>query len=116
MNTNDDDLFEQMKGKKNEKSISKVEKFGFDYYKILDIDRDASIEDIKKKSRKLLAKFHPDKYKDLPEKERQMKAKQFQLVQEAGKILSDPSAKKIYDLEQKTIKSKDFQNQKNTFE
>jgi hypothetical protein len=45
-----------------------------------------------------------------------MKAKQFQLVQEAGKILSDPNAKKIYDLEQKTIKSKDFQNQKNTFE
>jgi len=116
MNTNDDDLFEQMKGNKNEKSINKVEKFGFDYYKILNVDRDTSIEDIKKKSRKLLAKYHPDKHKDLPEKERQMKAKQFQLVQEAGKILSDANAKKIYDLEQKTIKSKDFQNQKNTFE
>ena len=116
MNTNDDDLFEQMKGNKNEKSINKVEKFGFDYYKILDVDRDTSIEDIKKKSRKLLAKYHPDKFKDLSEKERQMKAKQFQLVQEAGKILSDPGTKKIYDLEQKTIKSKDFQNQKNTFD
>ena len=116
MNTNDNDLFEQMKGNKNEKSINKVEKFGFDYYKILNVDRDTSIEDIKKKSRKLLAKYHPDKYKDLSEKERQMKAKQFQLVQEAGKILSDPNTKKIYDLEQKTIKSKDFQNQKNTFE
>ncbi len=116
MNTNDDDLFEQMKGKKNEKSINKVEKFGFDYYKILDVDRDCNIEDIKKKSRKLLAKYHPDKYKDLSEKERQIKAKQFQLVQEASKILSDPSAKKIYDLEQKTIKSKDFQNQKNSFD
>jgi curved DNA-binding protein CbpA len=116
MNTNDDDLFEQMKGNKNEKSINKVEKFGFDYYKILDVDRDTSIEDIKKKSRKLLAKFHPDKFKNLSEKERQMKAKQFQLVQEAGKILSDPSTKKLYDLEQKTIKSKDFQNQKNSFE
>jgi curved DNA-binding protein CbpA len=116
MNTNDDDLFEQMKGNKNEKSINKVEKFGFDYYKILDVDRDTSIEDIKKKSRKLLAKYHPDKFKDLSEKERQMKAKQFQLVQEAGKILSDPSTKKMYDLEQKTIKSKDFKNQKNSFE
>ena len=116
MNTNDNDLFEQMKGNKNEKSINKVEKFGFDYYKILNVDRDTSIEDIKKKSRKLLAKYHPDKFKDLSEKERQMKAKQFQLVQEAGKILSDPNTKKIYDLEQKTIKSKDFQNQKNTFE
>jgi preprotein translocase subunit Sec63 len=69
MNTNDDDLFEQMKGNKNEKSINKVEKFGFDYYKILNVDRDTSIEDIKKKSRKLLAKYHPDKHKDLPEKE-----------------------------------------------
>ena len=34
----------------------------------------------------------------------------------AGKVLTDESAKKVYDLEQKTIKSKDFVGQKNSFE
>ena len=49
---------------------------------------------IKKKYRKLLAKYHPDKYKDFPEKDRRTKDKQFQLVQMAGKVLTDESAKK----------------------
>jgi len=124
MNNIDDDLFEKMKGNKSSKnatnntnsSVNKLEKVGFDYYKILDIDKDTPIGDIKKKYRKLLAKYHPDKFKHLSEKESKMKEKQFQLVQMAGKILTDEDTKKIYDLEQKTIKSKNFQSQKNSFE
>ncbi len=122
MNTPDDaDLFEQMKGNKTDKTDksttnNKVEKFGFDYYKILNCEKDTNIVDIKKKYRKLLAKYHPDKYKNLPEKERQYREKQFQLIQMAGKVLTDESAKQVYDLEQKTIKSKNFQLQKNSFE
>lgn len=120
-NIDDADLFEQMKGNKKEENIKdekshKIDKYGFDYYKILDIDKDTNINDIKKKYRKLLAKYHPDKYKNLSDKERQVKEKQFQLVQMAGKILTDEDAKKVYDLEQKTIKSKNFQAQKNSFE
>lgn len=115
MNTDDNDLFEQMKGEKSN-TPHKIEKFGFDYYKILDVDKDTITTDIKKKYRKLLAKYHPDKYKNLSEKDKQMKAKQFQLIQMAGKILSDEDTRKIYDLEQKTIKSKNFQSQKNSFE
>ena len=115
MNSDDNDLFEKMKGGKSNIS-HKVEKFGFDYYKILDVDKDTTTADIKKKYRKLLAKYHPDKYKNLSEKEKQMKEKQFQLIQMAGKILSDEDTRKIYDLEQKTIKSKNFQSQKNSFE
>jgi curved DNA-binding protein CbpA len=123
MNIDDNELFEKMTGSdKKEKSEKieneklKVEKFGFDYYKILSVDRDTNINDIKKKYRKLLAKYHPDKYKNLPEKERHMTEKQFQLVQIAGKVLTDEDAKKMYDLEQKTIKSKSFVNQKSSFE
>jgi len=123
MNIDDNELFEKMTGSdKKEKSEKiendklKIEKFGFDYYKILSVDRDTNINDIKKKYRKLLAKYHPDKYKNLPEKERHMKEKQFQLVQMAGKVLTDEDTKKMYDLEQKTIKSKSFINQKNSFE
>lgn len=123
MNIDDNELFEKMIGSdKKEKSEKieneklKVEKFGFDYYKILSVDKDTNINDIKKKYRKLLAKYHPDKYKNLPEKERQMKEKQFQLVQIAGKVLTDEDSKKMYDLEQKTIKSKSFVNQKSSFE
>jgi curved DNA-binding protein CbpA len=137
MNTSDfiddNDLFTQMKEKKSDNKndnkndnkkekdkkssdVKKVEKLGFDYYKILGVDKDTSISDIQKKYRKLLAKYHPDKYKDLPEKERKGKETQFQLVQMAGKILTDEDAKKVYDLEQKTIKSKDFVSQKNSFD
>jgi curved DNA-binding protein CbpA len=101
---------------REENNIKRVEKNGFDYYKILGVDKDTNINDIKKKYRKLLAKYHPDKYKDSTEKERKTKEKQYQLVQMAGKVLTDESAKKVYDLEQKTIKSKDFVGQKNSFE
>jgi len=122
----DNELFKQMKQKKNNDNVSqdskddtnvrKIEKNGFDYYKILGVDKDTSINDIKKKYRKLLAKYHPDKYKEYSEKDRKTKEKQYQLVQIAGKVLTDESAKKVYDLEQKTIKSKDFSTQKNSFE
>jgi len=130
-NIDDSTLFEQMKQKtsknnnssdrdnnkdKEDNNIKRIEKNGFDYYRILGVDKDTNINDIKKKYRKLLAKYHPDKYKDLPEKDRKTKDKQFQLVQMAGKVLTDESAKKVYDLEQKTIKSKDFVGQKNSFE
>jgi hypothetical protein len=50
MNTDDNDLFEKMKGGKSNIS-HKVEKFGFDYYKILDVDKDTTTADIKKKYR-----------------------------------------------------------------
>lgn len=126
----DFELFNKMKEKRSEKNndekehkkdkkssdVKKLEKNGFDYYKVLGIDKDASISDIQKKSRKLLAKYHPDKYKDLSEKERKTKEIQFQLVQTASKILTDEESKKVYDLEQKTIKNQDFKYQKNTFD
>ena len=88
MSFTEDDLFKQMKGEKGDKpnrenreentGSTKLDKFGFNYYKILDVDKDTSISDIKKRYRKLLAKYHPDKFTSLTDKERKLKEKQFQ--------------------------------------
>jgi len=63
-----------------------------DYYKILEIDRNASAEDIKKAYRKLARKYHPDLNPN--DKEAETKFKQ---VNEANEVLSDPEKRKKYD-------------------
>ncbi len=63
-----------------------------DYYKILGISKDASEKDIKKAYRKQARKFHPDVN---PNDE--SAKKQFQRVNEANEVLSDPVKRKKYD-------------------
>lgn len=63
-----------------------------DYYKILEIDRNASDEDIKKAYRKLARKLHPD----INPNDANAKAR-FQRVNEANEVLSDPEKRKKYD-------------------
>lgn len=63
-----------------------------DYYKILEIDKSASQEEIKKAYRKLARKYHPD----LNPKDKDAKAK-FQQINEANEVLSDPEKRKKYD-------------------
>ncbi len=63
-----------------------------DYYKILEVDRNATQDDIKKSYRKLALKYHPDKNKDNPESE-----DKFKEVAEAYSILSDTDKKSQYD-------------------
>jgi len=58
------------------------------YYKLLDVDKDASAEEIKKAYRKKAIKEHPDKGGD-PEK--------FKEISLAYQVLSDPNKKQIYD-------------------
>jgi len=60
-----------------------------DYYKILDVSKSASQEDIKKAYRKLAHKYHPDK----PGGDE----KKFKELNEAYQILSDPKKKAQYD-------------------
>lgn len=59
-----------------------------DYYKILGVDRTAADADIKKAFRKLASKHHPDKGGDKVE---------FQRIQEAYSVLSDPQKRAHYD-------------------
>lgn len=63
-----------------------------DYYKILGLDKNASIADVKKAYRKLARKHHPD----LNPNDKEAQAK-FQQINEANEVLSDPEKKKKYD-------------------
>jgi curved DNA-binding protein len=63
-----------------------------DYYKILEIDKSASTDDIKKSYRRLARKFHPDLNPN--NKEANQK---FQQINEAHEVLSDPEKRKKYD-------------------
>ncbi|KAG2407851.1 hypothetical protein LR48_Vigan01g266700 [Vigna angularis] len=66
---------------------------GVDYYKILQVDKNATDEDLKKAYRKLAMKWHPDK-NATNKKEAETKFKQ---ISEAYEVLSDPQKRAIYD-------------------
>ena len=61
-----------------------------DYYRILDIGRNASQAEIKKAHRKLSAKYHPD---NAGERSRE----QFDRVQEAFAVLGNEEKRRAYD-------------------
>jgi curved DNA-binding protein len=63
-----------------------------DYYKILGVDKNAKPEDIKSAYRKLARKHHPDLNPNDKEAH-----KQFQQINEANEVLSDPEKRKKYD-------------------
>ena len=58
------------------------------YYDILGVSENASPDEIKKAYRKLASKHHPDKGGD---------TLQFQNIEEAYRILSDPAQRQQYD-------------------
>jgi curved DNA-binding protein len=63
-----------------------------DYYKILEVDKKASQDEIKKSYRKLAMKWHPDKNKDSKSAE-----EKFNQISEANEVLSDPEKRKKYE-------------------
>jgi curved DNA-binding protein len=63
-----------------------------DYYKVLGIEKTATLADIKSAYRKLARKYHPD----LNPKDADAK-KNFQQINEANEVLSDPEKRKKYD-------------------
>ena len=64
-----------------------------DYYKILDVSKTATPEEIKKSYRKLARKYHPD----LNPNNKAAEAK-FKEISEANEVLSNPENRKKYDL------------------
>lgn len=63
-----------------------------DYYKILEVPKTATQDEIKKSYRKLAMKYHPDKNPDDKQSE-----EKFKECAEAFEILSDPSKREKYD-------------------
>ena len=60
------------------------------YYKILEVEEDASIDDIKKSYRKLVMKYHPDKLQGVSEDIIKLANEKFLSIQEAyEKVLKD---------------------------
>lgn len=62
------------------------------YYEVLEVEKNASQEDIKKAYRKLALKYHPDRTANDPES-----AKKFQEIKEAYETLSDEAKRQQYD-------------------
>ncbi len=63
-----------------------------DYYEVLGVSREATIEEIKKAYRKIALKYHPDR--NLGDKEAEEKFKE---AAEAYSVLSDPDKRRRYD-------------------
>lgn len=63
------------------------------YYELLEINKNASVDEIKKSYRKLAIKWHPDKN---PNNKDEAEIK-FKAISEAYQVLSDPQKKEIYD-------------------
>ena len=67
-----------------------------DYYKILELDRNATPEQIKKAYRKLAIKWHPDRNSE-SEESKKIAQKKFIDIGDAYNVLSDPKKKQMYD-------------------
>ena len=65
-----------------------------DYYKILEIDKNASEEIIEKAYRTLAKKYHPDLQNGVRQKEYEEKLKE---INEAYEVLSNTYRKSVYD-------------------
>lgn len=62
-----------------------------DYYELLGVAREASVDDIKKAYRKLALQYHPDRNKEPGAEEK------FKEISEAYAVLSDAEKRKVYD-------------------
>lgn len=79
-----------------------------DYYKVLELNKDASVEDVKKAYRKQARKYHPD----LNPNDAAAKSK-FQQINEANEVLSDPEKRKKYDQHGKDWKNAEANTRQN---
>jgi molecular chaperone DnaJ len=64
-----------------------------DFYKLLNVNKNASDAEIKKSYRRLAMKYHPDRNTDNSE----VAEKKFKEIKEAYEILSDPKKRSAYD-------------------
>ena len=85
-------------GKSGKDQATKLEKEAKkkDYYKVLEVPKDASESQIRKAYKVLALKWHPDKNSG-NETQRSIAEKKFKEIAEAYDVLSDPKKKQMYD-------------------
>jgi curved DNA-binding protein CbpA len=95
----------------------------YDLYETLELLNDATVNDIKKKYKKLAIKFHPDKYlnsNELSDDEKQTLQIHFNLINIAYDILSKDETRTLYDKARKEYldagQINDLKKQFNDFE
>ena len=67
-----------------------IVEMNLDYFEVLEVEKSASQDDIKKAYKRLASKYHPDRNKSDDAVER------FQKIQESYNVISDPKKRKIY--------------------
>ncbi|EUT85688.1 hypothetical protein PFAG_02722 [Plasmodium falciparum Santa Lucia] len=73
------------------------------YYKILNVDTDASVDDIKKSYKKIVLLYHPDKNTHLCDEDKKRYTNIFRKIQEAYECLTNEVQRKWYDRNRKRI-------------
>lgn len=81
-----------------------------DYYKILNIRRDASVDEVKEAYFKSIKKFHPDANMNFPENIRIKAERIFTKVTKAYEILSDEHKRKTFDEKEELTKFREQAN------
>ncbi|KAI0662704.1 DnaJ domain-containing protein, partial [Cubamyces menziesii] len=69
-----------------------------DYYKLLHIQQNATIEEVRTAYKKESLKTHPDRLVNATPAEKQAATERFQAVADAYYVLSDPTRRKEYDM------------------
>ena len=82
-NTHNDENYKKAAGENNSRSNTQAQGSSWDPYKILEIQRGASQEDIKRAYRQLAGKYHPDKVEHLGDEFRVIAEKRFKEIQQA---------------------------------
>ena len=68
-----------------------------DYYEVLGIDKNASVDDIKSAFKKMALKWHPDRWINGTDEEKKTAEEKFKEASEAYEVLSDPDKRAKYD-------------------
>lgn len=92
-------------------------------YEILEISKDATTNEIKRKYRELTKKYHPDKFSNASEESKKQAENKFREINEAYSILGNENTRKEYDKQLSQSKNfskeklkKSAENSKKTFE